>query len=623
MGQGNKIEESLIDPQNENEQPQKSQRMIFDGLTPKVYWGYSVGHVFNDLCASAWFNFLLFYFSKVLKFENSSYSMLFGQIFDALGTPSAGILSDKYNTRIGKRIPWYILSYIFVLLTFVPMWCYPILNTFLPMDNDNFRNFFYIFFPSIFNFTWAFGYIAHISLVPSMTCSRVNRDTLNARRNTFTFIAQMLLLLIALLLFQIIDTSEQQFQALGLIVAVIGSVCTVIFLLTVKEVPLTKACDEAVKNIKHVLKLREGDKRQSLLLEDGGKTKQEKINQASSHHESEQSVVLNSKTKEVIENQIKGSQENKMKSEEENDQIDTSQVEEAEVFDKYGNKIDDVIFNKDQQEGYNKFEDDEEDENQQNNGQVKVKASVLRGSRVGSLSESIVNWKQWFKEKQFYQYGLVFMLARLFCNVVTTMMNFYLYYVIQINGEVQEDDEVKMTFSLALVPLLLYISSVGASSILNLLYQKIGRKKTYTLGVVLMLASLIPMGFLQADNSFLKNLIYPLALVVGAAQALQLNTAINLISEVIGLRGAGGAFVFGAYSFLDKLMTGIVLFAITESSYYKNNNPTFIRLVTVVIPCASGLLAWILILFGQAKDYDPKNKNARISRMSLGDEFVQ
>ncbi|KAL4479870.1 hypothetical protein ABPG74_020386 [Tetrahymena malaccensis] len=621
MGQGNKIEDSLL--QSDIDQSQKKQKMAFDGLTPKVYWGYSIGHVFNDLCASAWFNFLLFYFSKVLKFENSSYSMLFGQIFDALGTPSAGILSDKYTTRIGKRIPWYILSYIFVLLTFVPMWCYPILNTFLPMDNDNFRNFFYIFFPSMFNFAWAFGYISHISLVPSMTCSRVNRDTLNTRRNTFTFIANMLLLLVALLLFQIIDTSEQQFQALGLICAGIGSICTAIFLLTVKEVPLTKACDEAVKNIKHILKLREGDKRQSLLLEDGNKTKQDKINQASSHHESEHSVVLNSKTRDIIENQIKG-QENKTKSQED-EEIHESEVEEAEVIDKYGNKIDDIIFNKDQKEGYNKFEDNqEEQENEKElDDKVKVKVSVLRGSRVGSLSENIINWKQWFKERQFYQYGLVFMFARLFCNVVTTMMNFYLYYVIQISGEVTENDDVKMTFSLALVPLLLYISSVGASSILNLLYQKIGRKKTYTLGVFLMLISLIPMGFLQADNSFLKNLIYPLALIVGAAQALQLNTAINLISEVIGLRGAGGAFVFGAYSFLDKLVTGIVLFGITESSYYKNNNPTFIRLVTVVIPCASGLLAWILILFGEAKDYDPKNKKARISRMSLGDEFVQ
>lgn len=135
--------------------------------------------------------------------------MLAGQIADALGTPSAGILSDKYNTRFGKRIPWYFLSFILVLLTFLPMWCYPIMNSFLPLDNNSFRTFFFIFIPSAFNYFWAFGYIAHISLVPSLTCSRVRRDILNTRRNTFTFFANMLLLLLALFVFSVIDDSEQ------------------------------------------------------------------------------------------------------------------------------------------------------------------------------------------------------------------------------------------------------------------------------------------------------------------------------------------------------------------------------------------------------------------------------
>ena len=34
--------------------------------------------------------------------------MLSGQVADAIGTPTVGYYSDKTNTRIGKRIPWYI-----------------------------------------------------------------------------------------------------------------------------------------------------------------------------------------------------------------------------------------------------------------------------------------------------------------------------------------------------------------------------------------------------------------------------------------------------------------------------------------------------------------------------------
>ena len=75
-----------------------------------------------------------------------------------------------------------------------------------------------------------------------------------------------------------------------------------------------------------------------------------------------------------------------------------------------------------------------------------------------------------------------------------------------------------------------------------------------------------------------------------------------MISEVIGIRGSSGAFVFGVYSFLDKLTNGIVLFLITNSnSFY---DATYVRLCTVIIPSASVILAWVMILVGKAKDYD-------------------
>ena len=37
-----------------------------DGLTSGPILGYALGHVFNDLTAGVWFNFLLFYITKVV-----------------------------------------------------------------------------------------------------------------------------------------------------------------------------------------------------------------------------------------------------------------------------------------------------------------------------------------------------------------------------------------------------------------------------------------------------------------------------------------------------------------------------------------------------------------------------
>jgi len=40
---------------------------------------------------------------------------------------------------------------------------------------------------------------------------------------------------------------------------------------------------------------------------------------------------------------------------------------------------------------------------------------------------------------------------------------------------------------------------------------------TFTLGVILMGVSQTLLIFLKADNAFLKNLIYPIAMVIGAS----------------------------------------------------------------------------------------------------------
>jgi hypothetical protein len=58
--------------------------------------------------------------------------------------------------------------------------------------------------------------------------------------------------------------------------------------------------------------------------------------------------------------------------------------------------------------------------------------------------------------------------ARLYCNVTASLTNFYLVYVLEYSTE----DEIakKTPIQVAIIPLLLYLSSVGASSTLNRLY---------------------------------------------------------------------------------------------------------------------------------------------------------
>ncbi len=151
----------------------------------------------------------------------------------------------------------------------------------------------------------------------------------------------------------------------------------------------------------------------------------------------------------------------------------------------------------------------------------------------------------------------------MYCNIIATMLQFYIIYVLKFASE-----ETKTPMEVALIPLLLYITSTAVSSRADKLFLLLGRRKTFSIGGFLMVIAAF--GLLLIDEHS-RGFIYPLAILIGAAQALVLNTGLALISEVIGGRGSSGAFVFGCYSFLDKVSTGIALFIITNLSIFKKS----------------------------------------------------
>lgn len=74
-----------------------------------------------------------------------------------------------------------------------------------------------------------------------------------------------------------------------------------------------------------------------------------------------------------------------------------------------------------------------------------------------------------------------------------------------------------------------------------------------------------------------------------------LNTATSLISDVIGDDTEESAFVYGVYSFLDKLANGLLLFYIvnnyTNSSYH-------LKWVMAIVPVTCSIIAYLLTYIG-------------------------
>jgi len=84
------------------------------------------------------------------------------------------------------------------------------------------------------------------------------------------------------------------------------------------------------------------------------------------------------------------------------------------------------------------------------------------------------------------------MCVRLYTNLYGTLISFYLIDVLRM-GEVKDN---KVPFTIALVPMLSYLSSVLVSTQLNKFYNTFGRKKALFLGTLICVVCLSIMIFI-------------------------------------------------------------------------------------------------------------------------------
>jgi len=226
-------------------------KMKRDGLETKHVIAYSISHFANDLCAAQWFVYLSWYIKKVVGLDanTTGLCLLSGQIADGITTPIVGILSDKIDTRWGKRMPWFYFGFIVVIPCFAGIFLYP------PWVNgedvsEGFRNAWYITLPALFNVGWASVQISSMSIVNQLTYSNRQRDTLSNNRNGLTYAANITVLAVALVLFLKITDEVQQFQILCGTCLSLGFCTSMFYMCTVNEIKLSREATRLDKEYK-------------------------------------------------------------------------------------------------------------------------------------------------------------------------------------------------------------------------------------------------------------------------------------------------------------------------------------------------------------------------------------
>jgi GPH family glycoside/pentoside/hexuronide:cation symporter len=153
---------------------------------------YSTGHVlaysagqFSDVASYQFFTFLIFtfYFSVVkLPVDLITWAFILWSVWNALNDPLWGIVSDRTNSKWGKRRPFIIVSFIPLCVIIVLLWT--------PITTSVASTFFYFFIIIIlFDTIYTMFSINQVSLFPEMFQSLEVRSKVNTIRQIFTVIA--------------------------------------------------------------------------------------------------------------------------------------------------------------------------------------------------------------------------------------------------------------------------------------------------------------------------------------------------------------------------------------------------------------------------------------------------
>ena len=113
------------------------------------------------------------------------------------------------------------------------------------------------------------------------------------------------------------------------------------------------------------------------------------------------------------------------------------------------------------------------------------------------------------------------------------------------------------------------------------------------------------------SNPKTRWLVYILSSIQGVGLAIMLNTATSLISDVIGKDADSSAFVYGAYSFFDKVANGLIIFVITS---FFNHDETALRWIIGMTPIACAVSAFSLTYLGKIL------YSERLARLSITEE---
>lgn len=178
-----------------------------DAMTAKQVFAYAIGHLANDLVINVWNTYSTWYMNQAINMtdEESGLVVLVGQIIDAIAQPLVGYCSDTLDTRIGKRMPWYLFGHICTLPAFYLVFNPPLSAIGYSRDEPRGLLSYFILVPGIMNIGQGAIQLSHMSIVNSITYDQRRRDILINYRNSTSYFAGIFVPITSFVMFTYYD----------------------------------------------------------------------------------------------------------------------------------------------------------------------------------------------------------------------------------------------------------------------------------------------------------------------------------------------------------------------------------------------------------------------------------
>lgn len=183
-------------------------------LDLKTQIGYGVGEMSSEITGSIMVFFILFFLTSVagLNAGLAGSVLLVGKIWDAFLDPLIGWLSDQTRSRRwGRRYPWMLLGSIPLGVSFALLWWV------WPIATQGGRFIYYLLVSVAFYTAFTAVVVPYATLGAELTATYDERTQLIGYKAAFSIGSSIAALVVAQVIFLLIDNEHQKYQITGII----------------------------------------------------------------------------------------------------------------------------------------------------------------------------------------------------------------------------------------------------------------------------------------------------------------------------------------------------------------------------------------------------------------------